>query len=186
MTFGVICSFCFYTDIILSDIDHHNVNKHLLKAKAPVLSFDRKSIQQQLDLGCGSGLSMKTCFHHSSPVTCLRSKKNIQLLVPFLFCNLCPWWILQYEKKSSVPKTKWVWNVPIICNLAAWLAVGIEKNNSLPCTHVWEKRWWHLLVFSPWELISFFSIHSISKIHIQRERRGKEKKKKKKKKKRQM
>lgn len=51
-----------------------------------------------------------------------------------------------------------------------------KKDNSLLRSLIWQKNCWHLLVFSPWELISFFSIHRISKIHIIREQKGEEKK----------
>lgn len=38
-----------YADVMLSDIHHHpNVNKHPLKAKAPMVSFDQKSLSSNL------------------------------------------------------------------------------------------------------------------------------------------
>lgn len=41
--------FPLYADVMLSDIHHHpNVNKHPLKAKAPMVSFDQKSLSSNL------------------------------------------------------------------------------------------------------------------------------------------
>ena len=139
--------FLLYADIILSDLHHHcNVNKHPLKAKAPMVSFEQKSLSNNLTwvVEVASVWKPVSTAQPLWPAYVLNGTFNYYYSSCFLtFAHGEPF---NMNKKFIIPKRKWwVQNVSIKYNIVAWPALGIEKRRTPCCALLSEKTVrWHL------------------------------------------